>query len=361
MSDRFVTALIVTYNQGRFVEEAIESVLAQDFPAAEMEVVVVDDGSTDDTPGRAKRFGDRIRYVQKENGGEASALNLGLQLARGEIIALLEADDLWLSGKLQRVCDAFEKRPEAGMVYHPYEIWDMRTNIFRKDPHFAPLSGFVPARVADLLTYDVSGTSMLSFRRRFLEELLPIPPAFRTCVDAYLAHLIIFVAPVIVLEEVLAKYRKHGQNQSGYDESDIVRLERRWFYVSCNVREMRSWLQRRGYDLRRPDIAAHVRRWELWEQLCRFALESPGRTEFFAHLREHRKLYGPLWTWSYRVFKSAAAVAGLVLGYDRFKSVRDAYSRAAFLVGLRRRILPRYSDWPAATDRIARADRAVLW
>lgn len=344
MSERLVTALIVTYNQGRFIEEAIASVLAQDFPAAEMEIVVVDDGSTDDTPERAEKLGDRIRYVRKENGGEASALNLGLQVARGEIIALLEADDLWLPGKLQRVHDAFEKRPKAGMVYHPYEIWDTRKNVCRKDPHFVAISGDVPARLADLLTYDVSGTSVLSFRRTSLERLLPIPSVFRTCVDAYLAHLIVFVAPVVALEEVLAKYRKHGENQSGYDESDAVRLERRRFYVSSNVREMRSWLQGTGYDLRRPDIAAHLKRWELWEQMCRFALESPRRTEFFAHLREYQKLYGPLWTQSYRVFKSAVAVAGLVLGYGRFKSVRDTYGKAAFLVGLRERLLGRYSD-----------------
>ncbi len=361
MSRPFVSALIVTYNYGRFLEEAIESVLAQDFSPVEMEIIVVDDGSTDDTPVRVTKFGDRIRYVYKENAGEASALNFGVRLARGEIVTLLEADDLWLPGKLQRICDAFEKDPEAGMAYHPYEIWDTQKNMCRKDPHFVAISGYVPARLADLLTYDVSGTSVLSFRRTFLEKLLPIPTVFRTCVDAYLASLIIFVAPVVALEEVLTKYRKHGQNESGYDESDPVRLERRWFYVSSNVREMRLWLHRNGYDPRRPDIATYVKRWELWEQMCRFALESPRRAEFFVHLREHQRLYGPLWTRSYRVFKSVVMIVGLVLGYDRFKSFRDTYGKAAFLVGLRKRVLPRYSNEPAVPNRVTKADRAVLW
>jgi glycosyltransferase involved in cell wall biosynthesis len=299
-----------------------------------------------------------VRYIRKDNGGEASALNLGIAIARGGVIALLEADDLWLPSKLRRVCGAFDTHPDAAMVYHRYEVWDTRRQVRRDDPHFVGVSGCIRHRLADLLTYDVSGTSVLSFRRAFLEQLLPIPSVFRTCVDVYLASLIALVAPVVALGEVLGTYRKHGDNQSGYDESDAVRRERRWYYVQENVNEMRSWLDKRGFDVRAPDIAAYLKRWELWEEMCRFHLDSPGRRQLFAHLWEHQRLYGPLWTRGYRAFKAGTAIMALLLGYERFESLRARYGDATALVALRKRWLARYAQ---RADSATRPDRARLW
>src|SRR5271170_5646108 len=102
MSTPVITVLIIAYNYGRFVEEAIDSVLAQDFPLDNVEIIVVDDGSTDDTAERVGKYGSKIQYFHKSNGGQASALNLGFAKARGEIVVLLDADDLFLPGKLAR-------------------------------------------------------------------------------------------------------------------------------------------------------------------------------------------------------------------------------------------------------------------
>ncbi len=88
-----VTVLIDTYNYGQYIEEAIRSVLERDFAAEELEILVVDDGSTDDTAKRLHQFGAAIRYLHKPNGGQASAFNFGLARARGEIVAFLDADD----------------------------------------------------------------------------------------------------------------------------------------------------------------------------------------------------------------------------------------------------------------------------
>src|SRR5712692_6026653 len=118
MKAPFFTVLIDTYNYGEYIEEAVASALAQDFPAEEREILIVDDGSTDDTQERLGKFGEAIRYLRKPNGGQASAFNFGFENARGEVIALLDADDVWLPDKLGRVCEAFEKNPTAGMVYH---------------------------------------------------------------------------------------------------------------------------------------------------------------------------------------------------------------------------------------------------
>jgi glycosyltransferase involved in cell wall biosynthesis len=77
-----VSVVIDAYNYGRFVEEAIDSALAQDFPKEYVEILVVDDGSTDDTTGRVKKFGDSVKYFRKPNGGQASAINYGIAVSR---------------------------------------------------------------------------------------------------------------------------------------------------------------------------------------------------------------------------------------------------------------------------------------
>jgi glycosyltransferase involved in cell wall biosynthesis len=94
-----VSVLIPTYNRAYIVCRAIESVLAQTYP--DIEVIVVDDGSTDDTRERIARFGDAVRYIYQQNAGLAAARNTGLAAARGEFIALQDSDDLWLPWKLE--------------------------------------------------------------------------------------------------------------------------------------------------------------------------------------------------------------------------------------------------------------------
>jgi glycosyltransferase involved in cell wall biosynthesis len=92
-------------------------VLAQDYPSDRVEVPVVDDGSTDDTAERVKKYGTRIQYLLKPNGERGSAFNYRFERAQGEIIALLDADDYWLPQKLSRAVRAFEEHPGVGLVY----------------------------------------------------------------------------------------------------------------------------------------------------------------------------------------------------------------------------------------------------
>src|SRR6266853_1047605 len=114
----FVSVLIDTYNHERFIEQAIVSVLEQDFPATEGEIIVVDDGSTDRTPEIVKKFEPRVRLLRKENGGQASAFNAGIPECKGEIIAFLDGDDWWAPGKLQAVAAALASDPAIGLIGH---------------------------------------------------------------------------------------------------------------------------------------------------------------------------------------------------------------------------------------------------
>src|SRR5437879_495363 len=106
MRKPFVSVLIDTYNHERFIEEAIVSVLEQDFPASEREIIVVDDGSTDRAPAVIRKFEPQIRLLRKQNGGQASAFNVGIPECTGEIVAFLDGDDWWAPGKLRAVADA---------------------------------------------------------------------------------------------------------------------------------------------------------------------------------------------------------------------------------------------------------------
>jgi glycosyltransferase involved in cell wall biosynthesis len=328
MSTPRITALINTYNYGRFVGEAIESVLAQDVAPGEMEVLVVDDGSTDDTAAQVARFGERVRYVRKENGGQASALNVGFAEARGEIIATLDGDDLWLPGKVRRVLEEFERHPEAGMVYHPFEHWDVQRNVIEKDKSFPGVSGFVPEMPEGLLRYGDLSTSGLAFRRTALAELLPIPERLKILADSYLGYLIIFVAPVAAVREHLTRYRIHGGNLFSYVGEDTARKRRRLECWIAAVEEFKSWLTRRGWDLRRPEIAAYMLRYELGVQYQRFTVQPPGRGEYYRYLRENDRLYARLRPPAYRAFRLAMAGAAFVLGYEMFEGLRNVYRDA---------------------------------
>jgi glycosyltransferase involved in cell wall biosynthesis len=97
-----VTVLITTYNYGRFIE-SIGGVLSQDYPADKKEIVVVDDGSTDDTADRIRKYGSKIRCFHKPNEGQASALNLGFAKGRGNFIFLLDAGKLARMTAISRV------------------------------------------------------------------------------------------------------------------------------------------------------------------------------------------------------------------------------------------------------------------
>lgn len=115
-----VSIVIPVYNGADFLREAIDSALAQTFP--DVEVIVVDDGSSDGgkTATVARSFGDRIRYLRKENGGVASALNLGLREMRGGLFSWLSHDDVYLPGKISSQVAEISRQPAETVLYADY-------------------------------------------------------------------------------------------------------------------------------------------------------------------------------------------------------------------------------------------------
>lgn len=107
-----VSTVIAVFNGARYLGEAIDSVLGQTHPA--IDVIVVDDGSTDGSAEIAGRYAERVRVVRQENRGQVAALNAGIAQAMGEYVAFLDADDLWEPEKIARQLDRFAARPGLG-------------------------------------------------------------------------------------------------------------------------------------------------------------------------------------------------------------------------------------------------------
>ena len=118
-SKPLVTILICNYNYGRFLAEAIESALAQTWK--NIEVIVVDDGSTDESREILTKYKGKIRIILKENGGQASAFNAGIAKARGEIVCFLDSDDICHRDRVSRVIEKY-KQGKWGLVCHDLDV-----------------------------------------------------------------------------------------------------------------------------------------------------------------------------------------------------------------------------------------------
>jgi len=340
MSTPRVTAVITCYNYGRFVGEAVESVLAQGLSREELEVVVVDDGSTDDTPERVRPFDGRITYVRKPNGGQASALNAGFANARADLVALLDADDAWLQGKLERVLAAFQAHPDAVMVQHGRQVLFAESGRLETEPPPSGLSGIFPPLPEDLLRYGPTATSALTFRKSRLGALLPIPEILTGHADSYLSALAVLHGPVISLDLPLAQYRIHGANLYSFHDSDQQRADRRLDQLQTFVRELERALAVQRSHYPGAGLDGYLERFHLIEEGHRFATHGASRDELFHHLRKHRRVYGSLWTRRYRTYRWLMSYAGLLLGYRRFESLRRRHGRGGESLRLRHLLFP---------------------
>ncbi len=328
MTAPLFTVLIDTFNYGRYIEDAVRSALEQDFPSAQVEVLVIDDGSTDDTAERMGKFAGRVRYERKSNGGQASAFNYGIERANGEFVALLDADDAWLPCKLREVHKAFLSQPEAGMVYHRLYEW-MDDEQLSTGGHFAAVSGRVTQTRRALLSYPMMPTSGLVFRRQAIEDLLPIPEVLRTQADAYLTALIIFICPVLAIDGYLAKYRVHATNlfHSRAAKPTEAQLKHRMEMRDALLEEIRKWLRKHGFDNESQDIRDYLAQWRKAQEADAYGLRAPGRREYFDHLVEYPRLYRELMGRRQLTYNYLRSVAGLTLGYEHMHVFDEWYAR----------------------------------
>lgn len=206
-----VTVIINNYNYASFIRQAIDSSLNQTY--ANVEVIVVDDGSKDNSVDIIRSYGDRITPVLKPNGGQASAMNAGFQASRGELVMFLDADDYLYPHAVETIAAAWQ--PKTAQIQSRLESVDVEGTYI--DLYPAPEIKFDQGNVQPLLLrkgrYNCTVTSGNCFSRAALEEILPIPEAeFRISADGYLVTVAPFYGNVIAIETPVGARRKHGSN-----------------------------------------------------------------------------------------------------------------------------------------------------
>jgi glycosyltransferase involved in cell wall biosynthesis len=222
-----VSIIVTNYNYGHFLASAIESALHQQYPA--IEVIVVDDGSTDNSRYVIDCYGERILPIFKQNGGQGSAINAGFSQSHGEIVIFLDADDMLLPNIVQRIVDAYRVNPEASKIMYRLEVVDAdgkRIGELRPQTHLPLQSGFLQKHVLtfpfDMVWMATSGNS---FAASVLRQILPMPEKeYPILADYYLSLLTPLLGPVVFLHDVGAYYRLHGRNN--HENSHRIDLQK---------------------------------------------------------------------------------------------------------------------------------------
>ena len=213
-----VSVVVCTYNYGRFITEAINSILAQ--TCVPEEIVVVDDGSTDDTHKILNQhFSDHppLRMLRQRNGGQLSALILGLEHCTGDIVFFLDADDKYEKDHINRVQMAFHAHPDVDFIFTGHRLFGESEGVVQYAPEDVNL-GF--SLISTLLNFTYVGnvTSTIAIRRNVILLLLPtmrqVAPRWRIRADdclVYGASLVCSKKYFLAAPSVL--YRVHGQNE----------------------------------------------------------------------------------------------------------------------------------------------------
>jgi glycosyltransferase involved in cell wall biosynthesis len=233
MSDGSLVSIIIIFlNAERFIEEAIESVLQQTYTA--WELLLVDDGSTDSSTQIARRYAERlpgrVRYLEHDghaNLGMSASRNLGIRHSRGEFIAFLDADDVWLPRKLEEQVAILNAHPQAAMVYGATEYWFSWTGKAedaQRDVAMGlgvePESLVEPPTLVNALLQDQVATATCGLaRRHIVQDVGGYEEGFRGLFEDQVFHSkVCLKAPVFVSGRCWYKYRKHPDSSCAVAE-----------------------------------------------------------------------------------------------------------------------------------------------
>jgi glycosyltransferase involved in cell wall biosynthesis len=256
-----VSVVIPAYNAGAYLHKALESILRQTVPVDE--VIVVDDGSADNTCEVARSFGERVRVLTQPNQGPSAARNLGVQEARSELIAFLDADDQWLPEKIEKQLAAMKSAPEAILCYTSMIVLEMDGS-----------QSLLQACPLDKLRFELrrgnprlTPTCIMLYRSAFLEVGgFPIDQIVGEDWDLWCR--LIEVGPFCIIEEPTAYYQASNTGLSS-NADELYREARRMVKTRLLVglRGMSRWTWRRkilSFQAYQAGIAARTchQRWK---------------------------------------------------------------------------------------------------
>ena len=242
----FITTLIDTYNHEHFIEDSINSVLNQGLAGSEMEILVVDDGSSDRTADIVHKFAPRVRLLRKPNEGQASAFNAGISEACGEILFFLDGDDWWAPGKVTAVLKAFLENPNVGLVGHGisevYPDGHTRVEVPRQVCNFRITSA--DAARSFRLSKGFLGTSLMAYRRDILNRIGSVPEKLRFEADEYLFTLAGLFADVMILPDSFTFYRRHDANLFQLTNGDSSAVWRKQTILVAPAQSLREQFEK---------------------------------------------------------------------------------------------------------------------
>lgn len=231
-----VSVILPTYNRAAFIVEAIDSVLAQSF--RDVELIVVDDGSTDDTPQRVEQISDpRLIYIRQPNRGRSNARNHALGLAKGKYIAFLDSDDFYLPGKLELQVDFLENHPDIGMVYTSASCIDEHGDLLPFTYH-ASASGDIYEDIAFFQPVTITLPTVM-VRREIIAEAGSFDTKMDRFEDTDMWRRISKLTLVEGLPELTCKLRTHSDNTLASQNPDKI-ISSIDYYVGKVLREDRK-------------------------------------------------------------------------------------------------------------------------
>lgn len=262
MSSPLVSVVIPSFNNGAFVADAIRSVKAQTF--RDLECIVVDDGSTDDTEEEVAAFGDYVSILKQENSGVSRARNVGMDLARGRYISFLDADDMWLPRKIERQVSALERDPDLGAVYTGLHLVGTDRGFRGRED---PPPGAVALRNTLLLERPIMSIVTGVIRRDVYENIGGFDESLSTSADCDFGCRIAMHYRVEAVHRPLYLYRRHPDQMHSHPvatERDMRIIFDRFFAdpsLSPDIRKLRNrafanlYVSLAGSYLRQKDLS----------------------------------------------------------------------------------------------------------
>jgi glycosyltransferase involved in cell wall biosynthesis len=210
-----VTIITPSFNQSRFLEQTIRSVLEQGYLS--LEYFVIDGSSTDSSVEIIKRYESKLAgWVSEKDKGQADAINKGFRQAHGEIVAWLNSDDYFLPGAIARAVQVFEQNPQASLVYGNVISVDENSRAFN-------LQTFNLLNLVDLMSFRIISQPAVFMRRSVLEQAGWLDPSYHMLLDHHLWLRMARIAPLVYIPETLAAARYHAMAKNLANTADFGR------------------------------------------------------------------------------------------------------------------------------------------